>query len=132
MTIPKPKPSLLEAQPDGWAAPLVAGLTPEERRQVWTASVALRRRPFGGPAREQLSVECAFEAAAQRLRAAKAGDEASAQAFDRLVREGDLAGREDDEALRQVLTQLEESEEFRRAVDRFVADQARLLERLLG
>lgn len=132
MTIPKPKPSPLEAQPGGTAAPLVADLTPEERRQVWTASLALRRRLPGDPARERLSVECAFEAAAARLRAAKAGDEASAQAFERLVRDGGLAGQEDDEALHQVLAQLEASEEFRRDVDRFVADQARLLERLLG
>ena len=40
-------------------------------------------------------MESAFEAAVQRLRAARAGDELAAQAFERMVLEGYLADREE-------------------------------------
>lgn len=79
-----------------WAEALVAGLTPAEQEQAWLASMALLRRTtidpfFGCP----LPVEASFEAALQRLRDAKAGDAVAAEAFDRLVREGYLAAREE-------------------------------------
>lgn len=85
-----------EVRLSGWAATLVAGLTQAEQRQAWLASKAILRqtssRPLTAP---PLSVECAFEAAIQRLCAAKAGDEVSAQALERLVRDGYLVDREE-------------------------------------
>lgn len=80
----------------GWAAPLVAGLDDTDRHQLWLATKALLRRQAGGPGlAARLSVESAFEAALQRLRGARAGDERSQQAFGRLVTEGYLLDRED-------------------------------------
>jgi hypothetical protein len=80
----------------GWAASLIEGLGVEDRRRAWLAAKALLRRPR----RERitalpLTVESAFEAAVQRLRAARAGDELAAQAFERMVLEGYLADREE-------------------------------------
>jgi len=80
----------------GWAASLVEGLTEGEQHRAWLAGKALLRRPDGRPPdASPLSVEAAFEAAVQRLRAGKAGDEVSALAFERLVRQGYLADREE-------------------------------------
>ncbi len=86
----------LLARLSDWAEALVADLTPAEQEQAWLASMALLRRTtidpfFGCP----LPVEASFEAALQRLRDAKAGDLVAAEAFDRLVREGYLAAREE-------------------------------------
>lgn len=80
----------------GWAGSLLAGLSREEQHQAWLAGKALLRRPGGRPlTAPPLTVESAFEAAVQRLRAARAGDELSARAFERLLREGYLADREE-------------------------------------
>jgi hypothetical protein len=86
----------IEARLSGWAAALLDGLTQAERRQAWLASRALVRRPASRSlTAAPLSVESAFEAAVQRLLAARAGDAASGQAFERLVRDGYLADREE-------------------------------------
>jgi hypothetical protein len=86
----------IELRLSGWAGELVEGLTQAEQRQAWLACKALLRRPAGRPpTAPPLSVECAFEAAVERLRAARAGDEVSSQAFERLVRDGYLLDREE-------------------------------------
>ena len=75
---------------------LLAGLSEAERHQAWLATKALLRRPAGrARASPLLTAESAFEAAIQRLRAARAGDAASELAFGRLVREGYEADREE-------------------------------------
>ncbi len=77
-----------------WAGALVAGLTQDERRLAWLASKALLRRPTDRPlTAPPLTVESAFEAAVQRLHAARGGDDLSELAFRRLVREGYLIDR---------------------------------------
>jgi hypothetical protein len=86
----------IENRLDGWAGHLLDGLSREERHQAWLAGKAILRRPGGRPlTAPPLTVESAFEAAVQRLRAARAGDELSERAFDRLLREGYLADREE-------------------------------------
>jgi hypothetical protein len=85
----------IEDRLKGWAVGLVAGLTLAEQRQAWLAAKALVRRPTSRRHSSPLAMESAFEAAVQRLRAAKAGDELSMQAFERLVREGYLIDREE-------------------------------------
>lgn len=86
----------IEVRLAGWAAGLVDGLSQAEQRQSWLACKALLRRPSSRPlSAPPLSVECAFEAAVQRLRSARAGDEVAAQAFERLVRDGYLVDREE-------------------------------------
>jgi hypothetical protein len=86
----------VESRLAGWAASLIEGLSVEEQRRAWLAAKALLRRPRGRPAAAPpLTVESAFEAAVQRLRAARAGDELAAQAFERMVLEGYLADREE-------------------------------------
>jgi hypothetical protein len=100
----------IELRLAGWAGTLVEGLTQAEQRQAWLACKALLRRPSNRPLNSPpLTMECAFEAAVERLRAARAGDESSAQALERLVRDGYVLDREEslagfaadlDEALR--------------------------------
>jgi hypothetical protein len=84
----------IEDRLNGWAGTLVAGLSQAELRLAWLASRALLRRPTGRPlTAPPLTVESAFEASVQRLRAARGGDELSELAFGRLVREGYLLDR---------------------------------------
>jgi hypothetical protein len=86
----------VESRLAGWAASLIEGLSVEEQRRAWLAGKALLRRPRGRPTTAPpLTVESAFEAAVQRLRAARAGDELAAQAFERMVLEAYLADREE-------------------------------------
>jgi hypothetical protein len=80
----------------GWAAALVAGLNEADRRLAFLAAQGLRRRPTGRtPDASRLSTECALEAVLQRLLAARGGDREAAQAYERLVREGYVAHREE-------------------------------------
>jgi hypothetical protein len=86
----------VESRLAGWAAGLIEGLSVEEQRRAWLAGTALLRRPRREPiSAPPLTVESAFEAAVQRLRAARAGDELAAQALERMVLEGYLADREE-------------------------------------
>jgi hypothetical protein len=86
----------VEARLSGWAATLVVDLSTAERGQAWLASRALLRRPASQlPSVPPLSVESAFEAAVQRLRAARAGDLRSAEAFERMVRDGYACDRDE-------------------------------------
>jgi hypothetical protein len=86
----------VESRLAGWAASLIEGLSVEDQRRAWLAGTALLRRPRDRPTTAPpLTMESAFEAAVQRLRAARAGDELAAQAFERLVLEGYHADREE-------------------------------------
>jgi tRNA U55 pseudouridine synthase TruB len=97
MPVNDPKLKDMLARLSGWAEKLVAGLTPAEQEQAWLASMALLRRTRVDPFSEAspLPVESSFEAAIERLRASKAGDEDASRTFERLVREGYLAAREE-------------------------------------
>jgi hypothetical protein len=78
----------------GWATPLIAGLTRADLREAWMAAQALQRRPASRTT-PSLSPESAFEAALQRLQAARSGGGPAVQAWERLLREGYRLDREE-------------------------------------